>query len=63
MRFPTWLLLAIALAAAGCGSRQPPLNTAPLSTEEKAKIKARDLEVDQEERSGSGTATPRKKRP
>jgi hypothetical protein len=59
----TWLLLAVAVAAVGCGPHQSPLATAPLSDEEKAKIKAHDQQVDQEERNGAGTATPRKKRP
>ena len=50
-----------AAAAGGCGGGKPPLNTAPLTDEEKAAIKAQDQEVDEAERSGSGTATKGKK--
>jgi hypothetical protein len=52
-------LLALA-AAAGCGNSTT-LNTAPLTDEEKRKIKEEDQRIDEEERSGSGTKVPRKK--
>jgi hypothetical protein len=56
------ILLAgiLALAAAGCGNSTT-LNTAPLTDEEKQKIKEEDRRIDDEERSGSGTKVPRKK--
>lgn len=51
------LALAGALAVAGCGGSNPPMNKAPLTDAEKAAIKEQDKQVDDEERSGSGTAT------
>jgi hypothetical protein len=55
--------VAVLLAGAvGCGDGRPPLNTAPLTDEEKQKIKEQDKMIDDEERSGSGTATPAKKK-
>ena len=48
------LVLLAALAAGGCGGVTP--NTAPLSDEQKQKIKEDDRRIDDEEKSGSGTA-------
>jgi hypothetical protein len=58
-----WLLILglAAPAVPGC-SGSPALNTAPLTEEEKQKIREEDKRVEDEERSGSGTATPAKKK-
>ena len=45
----------------GC-SGSPALNTAPLTEEEKQKIREEDKRVEDEERGGSGTATTAKKK-
>ena len=62
------LILFVALLAllggAGCSGSNLGLNTAPLTEEEKQKIKEADKRVEDEERSGSGQATrPKGKRP
>jgi hypothetical protein len=54
-------IVAGAVATAGCGGKTT-MNTAPLTDEQKAQIKAADKSVDDEERSGSGTAQPAKKK-
>jgi hypothetical protein len=54
------LVLLAALAAAGCGSEVTP-NTAPLTDEQKQKIKEEDQRIDDEEKSGAGTAVKAKK--
>jgi hypothetical protein len=61
-RILTWMLLVGLIGAAGCGGSNPPPNTAPLTAEQKAAILSEDQRIDKEERSGSGTATPRKRR-
>lgn len=44
------LVAAVVVAAAvGCGPSQPPINTAPLTDEQKAQIKAQDQQVDADE--------------
>ncbi|HUR55271.1 MAG TPA: hypothetical protein VMZ71_14145 [Gemmataceae bacterium] len=53
------LVLLAAIAAAGCGGVTP--NTAPLTDEQKQKIKEEDRRIDDEEKSGSGTAVKAKK--
>lgn len=56
------LVLGMLIAGlVGCGSSKT-VNTAPLSDEQKVKIKAADQGLEDEERSGSGTATPVKKK-
>ncbi len=54
-------LLLLALLS-GCGGGDPAPNTTPLTEERKRKIKEEDRRIDESERSGSGTATPTKKR-
>ncbi len=55
-------LAALLIGVTGCSSDPTP-NTAPLTEEEKQKIREEDKRVEDEERSGSGTATqPKKKR-
>lgn len=57
------LVLAVGLVAftsVGCGSQTQ--NTAPLTDEQKAKVKAEDRLIEEDERSGSGQATRSKKR-
>ena len=61
-RILTWVLLIGLAGAAGCNGGNPPMNTAPLTDEQKAKIRAEDKQIEDEERSGSGTATKRKRR-
>jgi hypothetical protein len=58
------LLIAVSCAAVslvGCGADKPSLNTAPLTDAQKAEIKARDAAVDEEEKSGAGSAVKAKK--
>ncbi len=54
-----FLLLALAAGPAGCGSTPP--STAPLTDEQKQRMKAEDKAVDDDEKSGSGTAVGKKK--
>ena len=61
-RIVTALLLAGVAGAVGCSGGSPPPNTAPLTPEQKAKIQSEDKQVEEAERSGSGTATPRRRR-
>ena len=53
------LVLLAALGGAGCGGVTP--NTAPLTDEQKQKIKEDDQRIDDEEKSGAGTAVKTKK--
>ena len=54
------LLLAVGfVAVVGCGSSQPPMNTAPLTDAQKAAMKAQDQKVDEEENAAN---TKKKKR-
>lgn len=55
------LTLAVAAGGPGCDS-SPSLNTAPLTEEEKQKIREEDKRVEDEERGGSDSATPAKKK-
>ncbi len=60
MRMPIVFVCGILFAAsAGCGG--PALSTAPLTEEQKRQIKADDKKVDDEEKSGSGGAVPKKR--
>jgi hypothetical protein len=60
------LLTALAAlpAAGGCGNGSPPLNTAPLTEEERRQIREADQRIDDAEKSGSGTAVagPKKRK-
>jgi hypothetical protein len=59
-----WTLIPLFLVGliflVGCSSKPP--TPGPLTEEQKQKIKEEDRNVDDEERSGSGTATPIKRR-
>ncbi|HVK17044.1 MAG TPA: hypothetical protein VM533_08845 [Fimbriiglobus sp.] len=58
-----WVLMIGLAATVGVGcSGSPALNTAPLTEEEKQKIREEDKRVEDDERGGSGTATPAKKK-
>jgi hypothetical protein len=49
------IVLGLGFAAAlGCGGSQPPLNTAPLTDEQKAKVKDEDRQTDDAESGGRG---------
>jgi hypothetical protein len=52
----------MAAAAAGCGGDNPKPNTAPMTEEEVRQMKEEDRRIDEAERSGSGSATPAKRR-
>ncbi|MBA2227616.1 hypothetical protein [Thermogemmata fonticola] len=39
----------------GCGSKQPALNTQPLTEEQKAAVRAEDAAIDEEESPGNRT--------
>lgn len=56
------LLILAPLAFAGCGAGSPPLNTKAMSDEEIRQMKEDDQRIDDEERSGSGTAVGKPKR-
>lgn len=57
------LILAALVAAVSIGcSGSVAMNTDPLTDEQKQKIKEEDRRVDDEEKSGSGTASPVKRR-
>lgn len=60
-RFLCWSLLLGMLGSFGCGGTLP-MNTAKMTEEEIRKMKEDDRRVEDEERSGSGTASPPKKR-
>jgi predicted small lipoprotein YifL len=63
MRVFAWFVgLLLILGVAGCGGSKTPLNTTPLSEEQKTKVKQEDQRVDDEERSGSGMASRKKKK-
>jgi predicted small lipoprotein YifL len=56
------LLGALVLASlAGCGGSQPPLNTTPLTDEQKAAIKKEDAAIDAEESPNNKAAKIRPK--
>jgi hypothetical protein len=56
----TLVLVAVVAAAAGCGGgSSTSLNTAPLTDEQKAKIKEQDRQVDDEE-NARNTKRPKK---
>ena len=55
-----FLLLALAAGPAGCGSQA--VSTAPLTEDQKLKVQAEDKALDDEEKSGSGTAVAKKKK-
>jgi hypothetical protein len=61
-RIMTLVLLAGLAWAVGCGRSSTELNTDPLTDEQKAKIRAEDQQTEQAERSGSGTATGKRKK-
>ena len=50
------------LAAAGCGDGDVKPNTAPMTDEEVRKMKEEDRQIDDQERRGSGSATPARKK-
>jgi hypothetical protein len=59
----TRLLLAGGLLVVlGCGDGQPKMNTRPMTEEEIRQMKENDRQVDEDERSGSGTATGKLKK-
>ena len=58
--FALFVGLLLFSGVAGCGPKA--LNTAPLTDEEKAQIKQQDQRVEDEERSGSGMASSKKKK-
>jgi hypothetical protein len=58
------LLIVIPFVFIGCGGGSPPMNTKPMTDEEIRLMKEDDKRIDDEERSGSGTAVgkPNRKR-
>jgi hypothetical protein len=52
----------LATVASGCGGGSPTPNTAPMTEEEVRQMREEDRQIDEVERSGSGSATPAKKR-
>jgi hypothetical protein len=60
-RLLLWAMLA-GLTATGCGGGNAASNTAPMSDEEIRKMKDEDRQIDEQERNGSGTATPARKK-
>lgn len=56
------LLILAPLAFAGCGAGSPPMNTKPMTEEEIRKMKEDDKQIEDEERSGSGSAVAKPKR-
>jgi hypothetical protein len=58
--FASFVGLLLFIGVSGCGPK--PLNTTPLTEEEKAKIKQEDQRVEDEERGGSGMASSKKKK-
>jgi hypothetical protein len=55
-------LISGAASLVGCGSGDPPLNNTKMTEEQIRVMKEEDKRIDDEERSGSGTAVGRKKR-
>ena len=55
----TMVLLAswAVFSSLGCSGSDTKLNTAPLTEEQKQQIREQDQRIDEEERSGSGTAS------
>jgi hypothetical protein len=56
------LVFVVSLGSCGCGSEKLPAGTAPLTLEQMQAIRADDKKIDDAERSGSGTATVRRKK-
>jgi hypothetical protein len=56
------LIFVVLLGSFGCGSEKLPADMAPLTLEQKQAIRADDKRIDDAERSGSGTATVRRKK-
>ena len=56
------LTLTLLAGAAGCGDKPADLDRRSLTDAEKAAVKAKDQAVDDEERSGSGTAVAKPKK-
>lgn len=56
------LLILVPFAFIGCGSGTPAMNTRPMNEEEIRQMKEDDRRIDEEERSGSGTAVGQPKR-
>src|SRR5262245_10470142 len=54
-------LVFVVLTTSGCGGDSTP-NTSAMSDEEIRKMKEEDRKIDDEERGGSGSATPARKR-
>jgi hypothetical protein len=50
------------LATTGCGGSDVKSNTAPMTDEEVRKMKEEDRQIDDQERSGSGSATPARRK-
>jgi hypothetical protein len=50
------------LATTGCGGSDVKPNTAPMTDEEVRKMKEEDRQIDDQERSGSGSATPARRK-
>ena len=57
-----FLLIAVPFAFLGCGGGEPPMNTKTMTDEEIRQMKEDDKRIDDEERSGSGTAVGKPKR-
>ncbi|MBL8864056.1 MAG: hypothetical protein KF873_22580 [Gemmataceae bacterium] len=57
-----WLLILAPLAFAGCGGGSPAMNTRAMSNEEIRQMKEDDKRIEDEERSGAGTAVAKPKR-
>ncbi len=56
------ILILAPLAFAGCGAGSPAMNTKAMSDEEIRQMKDDDRRIEDEERSGSGTAVGKPKR-
>jgi hypothetical protein len=56
------LLIVVPFAFIGCGGGSPPMNTKAMTDEEVRLMKEDDKRIDDEERSGSGTAVGKPKR-
>ena len=56
-----WAAL-VGLTSTGCGGGDVKPNTAPMTDEEVRKMREEDRQIDDQEKGGSGTATPAQKR-